>query len=480
MIDLKNKVVSGVRWTGFSSAFTAIGYILLMFFLVRTLEKSDFGLFAITGVFLNLGTLFMNFGISDAIIQKQDLNKSEFSTLYWLNIILSIFIFSLLLFIAPYVAIFYEQPALKSLIFWVAVGVVLLAPGLQFYALFQKEMNFKVLSKIEILSFSGFALSAVVLATNGYGVYSLLWATLCRYSLKTILCIIFSERSKYPEFFFSKNDLKTFRRFGVFQTGRGILVQIVMQMDVLILGKLLGSEATGIYDVLKGILNKFAGLISPVISTIGLPVFAANQMDLSKNSNIYLKVLLWTNALTMPVFLVALVLAKPIVSVFFGAEWSDFALVFQWLCIAAAAVALVRPQGSLITAMGKPEYGLIWNIFHFVLLPIVFYLGSENLENIAKNYALFNLVSVFFAFQFIVRRLLPIAWSTIIKTIFPVLGVSLLVGIIIFFSLDYTDNNLQKLLIGGLIAGIAIPIGFRLILPELNDDLRAVLGIGEK
>ena len=108
-MNLRVKVISGVRWTLLSTIIITILQLLQLAILARFLSPSDFGLMALVMVVISFSQLFFDMGISDAIIHKQNISKTQLSTLYWLNILLGIIIFLIIVVIAPFIANFYNE-----------------------------------------------------------------------------------------------------------------------------------------------------------------------------------------------------------------------------------------------------------------------------------------------------------------------------------------------------------------------------------
>src|SRR4051794_11092607 len=116
MMNLKSRAKSGVKWTSFSAVIGTAFQLLLLAILARLLKKEDFGLASLASFVIGFTQLFLDMGISNAIIHKQSITEKQLSSLYWLNIILGVLFFFILLVLAHYFALFYEEPKLEDVI----------------------------------------------------------------------------------------------------------------------------------------------------------------------------------------------------------------------------------------------------------------------------------------------------------------------------------------------------------------------------
>ena len=122
-MSLKHKALSGVKWTTLSAVIVSIFQITQLAVLARFLEPSDFGLMALVMIVIGFSQAFLDMGISNAIIHKQNISDQQLSTLYWLNVLAGITLFVVIYVISPFISDFYNEPELTKLIVPIAVSV---------------------------------------------------------------------------------------------------------------------------------------------------------------------------------------------------------------------------------------------------------------------------------------------------------------------------------------------------------------------
>jgi O-antigen/teichoic acid export membrane protein len=139
-MGLKQQAISGVKWTTLSSVINTGIQLVQLAILTRLLKATDFGLMALVMVVIGFSQMFIDMGISNAIIYKQKVTDNQLNSLYWLNIFAGIIIFVIVFFLSPFVSQFYHEPELKNLILLVGITFLIQPFGQQFMILLQKNL----------------------------------------------------------------------------------------------------------------------------------------------------------------------------------------------------------------------------------------------------------------------------------------------------------------------------------------------------
>ena len=144
--------IKGIRWTSLSTLLTAVIGIVKLYILLFFLENTDFALFALAAVFVNLGIQLQESGINPAIIQQQEPSVLQLSTLFWLNQGIALLL-SLLCWLLSYpLGFWYESAILPHLLQWYSLFFLFNGIGIQYRTLLQYHLAFENLAKIEIAS----------------------------------------------------------------------------------------------------------------------------------------------------------------------------------------------------------------------------------------------------------------------------------------------------------------------------------------
>ena len=148
--DLKNKTVKGVSWSFVEQILTRGANFVIGIILARLLTPTDYGLVGMISVFIAVSQIFIDGGLTTALIREKDASDADFSTAYFVNFTLSVVFYFILFFSAPIIADFYEQPLLKPLLRVVSLTLVISALSSVHNTLLSKRVDFKSKTIISI------------------------------------------------------------------------------------------------------------------------------------------------------------------------------------------------------------------------------------------------------------------------------------------------------------------------------------------
>ena len=148
--DLEKKIRTGVAWSGLTQVGGQLASLAISIVLTRLLLPEDFGLVAMVLVFTGFAAVFSDMGFGAALVQKLDLEQHHKNAVFWLNIAIGALITLILAAAAPYIASFYDEPALQPLT--VAISVIFLINSFAMVqiALLQKTMDFRTLAAAQL------------------------------------------------------------------------------------------------------------------------------------------------------------------------------------------------------------------------------------------------------------------------------------------------------------------------------------------
>ena len=374
-MNLKLIAFKGIRWNVVGTVVAAVGGLLQIYILVRYLEKSDFGLMAIVNTTITFSMIFIGFGIDNSIIHKEKINSIQLSTLYWLTLTLGVIMTILIYFLSPFIAFFFGEEELELILKTIAIIFFLNSTGYPFKAKLSKELCFRELAIIGIASNLCSLVVILYLAIRGFGVYSLVYGTILRSIIDMIFSFWYGFKNYTLKCLFTLKEVHFFLRFGFFQMGENILNFLSKQVDVLIIGKVLGMEMLGIYDVIKKLLQRPVFMINPIITNVSFPLMSKFQNNVSKLTKTYLRQLNYICALNFPVYIFLFVNAELFIELMFGLDWVTYKNVFRIITLNFLLASSLNPIGSLLMAKGKVDLSFYWNLSLFIIGPAVIYSG---------------------------------------------------------------------------------------------------------
>jgi len=369
-----NHLLKGISWNLLSSVVRALIQIIQLILLANYLKPSELGAVAIIQLVLNFAHLFSDAGISNAVIHHQVLTKKQMVLLYLLNIGSSLFLTAIIILFSTQIADFYDAPNLVELIQLAAVTLICVAIGRQSQSVLQKELQFNIIAKVELLgALIGFVCVFIAL-TMDYGVSSLIFGMIVASTTKSLLFIYFKAPSLYVNDFFTlkADEYRHLIKFGLFQTGDGVINYFNSNFDSLIIGKFLGMEALGVYNLFKQLLVRPIGLINQVLTRVTFPIMASVQESKSLSS-FYCNTLQLLLLIIFPLYITLIIFGESLIVIAFGEDWLSEILVFQIMAFWCLLRAIVNPVGSLLLAKGEVKRSFIWNTCLSLFIPVCLY-----------------------------------------------------------------------------------------------------------
>ena len=424
-MSIKGKVILGLKWTSFSTLILALVAILKISILARFLEKSDFGLMALITFVLGFINLFSDMGLSTAILHKQKIKKKTYSSLFWFNLIFCILLYLIIFSVTPAIANFYGEPLLDSLIPLISINVVLSGIGTQFKTIETKNLLFKNIGIIEIMSALISLALAICLAINGYGVLSLVYSSMAQYILSNILFFVTGVNKYGLLFHFKISEVLPFLKIGIYQVGGQIINYFNRDLDIILIGKLFSVDVLGGYSLAKQLVSRPSQVINPILVKVASPALAKFQLNYKLLKTNYLKLISIVSAINIPIYLGIIIFAPIIVELMYGPGFENIVILVRVLCVYMIFRAIGNPIGSLVIATGRTELEFYWNLFNLLVMPIFIYVGaSYGIVEVTISLTLAMLLLFVPSWKLLVNKMTGATLIEYLKAIFNFIGIS--------------------------------------------------------
>ncbi len=453
-MSLVVKSVSGTIWTLLDIIFNKAIYFIATLVLARLLGPSEFGLIGMIMVFFTIGTTLVDSGLSVSLVRTPNLDDTEYSTVFYMNLAMSLIAYLFVYVLAPFVADFYAQPILEPLIRIYCLGFIITALRMIAQAKLVREMNFK---KIAILNVPGNIVGLVVgvwMAMNGYKVWSIVGLYLSTQIVATLMYWIFIEWR--PKFIFSVVKMKYHWSFGYKLMISAQLNTVFDNIYNIIIGKLYSVQSLGYYERAYTLNNYPVSILSGIISKVSLPLLSQISEDKQRTLKVYRKILMLSFFISAPLMLGALVLAKPLFILFLGEQWIPAVPFFQILCLAYMLHPIHSLNINILSVYGKSNLFLKLEIIKKVMVVV--------LVLITVNLGIYGLV-----------------WSSVIASVAALfINTYYSGGLILYYTKDQLKDILPTLMISILMAIVMYFVSVFLIdcVSIVQIVVPAVLGVG--
>lgn len=424
MPALKHQVTSGIKWSTVSQISRQGTQLITTIILARLLSPSDFGLVGMAMVVIGFIGIFKDLGTSAAIIQRKELSEELLSSIFWVNVGFGTLAMIILFFGAPLGGLFYHESRVVDILRVLALTFFISGLSILQQALLERSLSFNKLAKVEISAVVCGAIVGIGLALRGFGVWSLVFQSLTTVIITTVLLWLVS--SWQPKWIFHWNEIKSVSSYSLNLTGFSIFNYFARNADYLLIGRYLGAQDLGYYTLAYRILLFPLQNISSVIGRVMFPVYSSIQDNNHRFANAYLKVAKNIALITFPMMLGILALASPFVLTIFGVKWQPVILLILILAPVGLSQSIGTTVGAIYTAKGRTDWMFRWGIGSGLFVIIAFTIGLHwGIIGVATAYAIatFSLSYPSFAIPF---RLINLKFSQLLGVLWKPLMNSLI------------------------------------------------------
>jgi len=319
--------------------------------LARLLAPEDFGLIAMLTVFIALAEVFVDSGLSSALIQKRQVTVQDESTMFYVNIAIALAAYGLLWLVAPHIAGFYRQPALQGLLRVLSLVIIIRSFAIIQTTFLRKRLDFRSLFFRGLLSFPVSGAVGITMAYRGCGVWSLVAQQLVCASLN-VACYWIRGRWR-PRLIFSMGSFKALTGFGSRQLAAGLLDTLFQNIYHVVIGRLFSAVALGYYARAVSLERLAVNNLSTVASRVVFPLFCKVHHDVERLRAVASKTLAMLAMIMFPVMVGLIVVATPLISVVLSPKWLPSVPYFRLLCIVGMLYPLHVVNVNLLRARGE-------------------------------------------------------------------------------------------------------------------------------
>lgn len=368
----KSAVFSGIIWATIQRFGTMIIAFVTNIILSRLLTPDDFGVVGMLLLFIAISNTFVDSGLGSALIQKTSPSKTDYSTVFYINLILSVFFYLILFFSAPVIAHFYKTEILIDLLRVEGTVVILNAFCIIQTTILRKNLDFKNLSIATLLSNIIGTIISIVMAYNGFGLWSLAFRQIIVSFLGAGLLWYIGKWK--PSVCFSWRSFKELFNFGGFMLLSSIVSTISNNIQTLIIGRMFNQSTLGNYTQARQLRDIPATSISSVINQVLFPDFSNQKEDKSIKSKLEfsVKVIVYFCSAIMALCILG---AEPIITILYSSKWLGAVDYFKVMCIGGVFISVQGINYNLIAAMGKSKFLFTWDFIQVaisIILMLIF------------------------------------------------------------------------------------------------------------
>jgi len=354
------KMIEQIAAKGFS--------FLVSIVLARVLAAEDYGIIAITMIFINLSAMLVDGGFGTALIQKENVDEDDFNCVFIINITVAILLYVILFLCAPYVATFYEEEQLVSVLR--VIGLTFFAQALisNRIAWINRTLQFKLLFFCNAVASVVSGIAGIALAYLGIGVWALVFQQLLQ---QVILALLLFKKVKCRlKVSFQKERFTELFHFGIGVLGATLVNYLAGNLYSSIIGKKYSVENLGYYDRGGQLPMQVSLYTFGAVSSVLLPTLASYQNDLSSFKSIIRRINRLTAYIMFPLMMGMLVSSQEIITVIWTDKWMPVLNIMRWNCVYYLATPFMLINVQAFFALGHGFLRLKTEVWRLVLLVI--------------------------------------------------------------------------------------------------------------
>ena len=349
--ELGTAAAKAVMWNYVSFAAGKVLVLVTMAVLARLLTPEDFGIVGFATLVVAYLAVLKDLGLGAALIQRrQDVEESA-ETVFVANLVLGAILTAVVALSAPMVATFFREPLVTPLLRVLSFTFILEALGSVQLVLLRRNMDFrrKLIPDVGRSIVKGVV--SVAAAATGFGVWALVWGQLAGVLASVILS--WTVLPWRPRLRVHRRLLPSLMRFGAPLIVTDIQYAIWANLDYVVVGRLLGGTALGIYTLAYRLPELLVQSVWRVLAQAVFPFFSSIQDDIDLLRRGFLATIRYTQVVIVPLCFGLFIAAEPAVGALFGDQWSAAVPVLRLMAVFSLIGSIGVNAGDVYKALGR-------------------------------------------------------------------------------------------------------------------------------
>lgn len=371
--NLRGKTLRGAGWSFVDNIANQGVSFFVGLVLARLLTPQEYGLIGIILLFIAVFNTIVDSGFTNALIRKKDVKDVDYNTVFIVNMVVSLLLFVICYFSAPYIASFFNEPQLTPLTRVMGIIVVINAFAIIQRTILTKKLDFKTQTKISFMSSVASGVIGIGMALAGMGVWSLVGQQISRQLLNSLLLWLWG--SWRPRLQFSLDSFKEQFGFGSKLLISSLIDTVWREIYQVVIGKYYSAAALGQYTRAKQFGDIFSSNLTNVVQRVTYPVLSSVQDDNEKLKQGYRKIIKVTMFVAFVCMLMLAAISRPMIEVLIGCQWAEATKMLPILCFNMVLYPLHAINLNMLQVQGRSDLFLRLEIIKKCIAVIPLCLG---------------------------------------------------------------------------------------------------------
>lgn len=369
--NLNTRSKTAVVWDLSGSFLRQIVSFFVSITLARLLGPENFGIIGMSLVFISIADVFSDAGFTSGLIQQKDNKDITFSSIFYLNFAISLISSVIIILVSPYIAVFYEEPRIQTILMFLAMMPPIVALGKVQEAKLTIDLNFKSLTIRNIVATIVGGVLGLIAAFSDYGVYSLVIQQISMVITATIM--LWFGTGWRPKFEFSFYEVEKLFEFSSFVFLDSLMRRVFLKADTIFIAKVFSPVILGFYSRAESLISQVQAYTTSSISKVIFPVLSQLQNDELNFKATYFRVFNIVSGLIVILIAPLFFLAYDLIIFLLGDRWEPTVILFQILLLSIIVGPHKAMMGKAILSKGLSKLQFKISLLNRTirLLPII-------------------------------------------------------------------------------------------------------------
>jgi O-antigen/teichoic acid export membrane protein len=371
---MRERIARSVFWIAWSRGAIQLISFLSTIFVARLLEPTDYGLMAIAGVCTSMVGLLAEFGLGAAIVQFRDVTERELNACFWITLGLAVLGYAALLLAAPAIGRWFDSDRLPAVLRVVGLTLPLTAARVVPDSLLRKRLELDKSSRAEIAAVLATIPVVVGLAVLGAGVWALVAGECVLPTVQGAMSFWFVRWR--PGLVMRSTRIADIVGFSLAALGSRVCWGLYVQADRLVLGRVAGDTAVGVYSMAKQLATLPADRLTAAANQLVVPAMAELQRDLERLRVVLRRALRLVASASWPLTIGVMLTAHDAILLLLTDKWLPAVPVLRLLCLYAVMHVVGSLCAPVLMALYRANVVFRYTLSQLVVMPLAFVLGA--------------------------------------------------------------------------------------------------------
>ena len=467
---LKKRTITALFWSFLDKFGQKVIFLISSVFLMRLLDTSDYGIMGSLLIFIAFSSLLIDSGFGRALLNRKDISALEYSTVFYFNLAISLFLYIAFFFSAPLIAQLFNEPLLTPVSRVLFLSLIFNGFSLIQMIVFIKASDFKTQTKANTAALIISTSVALIMASKGYGVWSLVAQNVIYAFFRSLFFWLYSTWR--PKELFSIERLKVFFAFSNKLLASGAIGAIFNNIYPSIIAMFYPMQQVGYYTQAYKYQDTPFAVLSDTFRSVSMLILSEINDQTERLRRVVAKLIKSIAFLSFPIAFILILIAEPLFATLFGDKWLPSVPYFQILCIGGAVSPFTFILNELFIAKERADFFLSVEIVkRIILVALIIGFFKQGITGLAVSWVVYMYVTLIISL-FLSKKLIGYSAWGFIKDVAPYVGIALLAVTAAYFISSKVSNSILSMLAGMVMMGTTYLTLCRIFNLEMTAEIK--------